>query len=171
MVALNENFAPGNPALGSKNRVGIFFWPRGEIAPGQSRPISSELSKRVGKTASAVTKPRRVCSFTGQITVITAFLYNLILGLILASMLSFFIPTGFFLKRRSRARFPKTVVIASVAMFLFLLNSFYVIVDYNRSFLPFGDLDSNFIRLGFYIGFVGFLILFGSDIKQWKDDP
>jgi len=56
-------------------------------------------------------------------------------------------------------------------MFLFLLSSFYVIVDYNRSFLPFGDLDSNFIRFGFYVGFVGFLMLFGSDIKQWKDDP
>ena len=53
MVALNENFAPANPALGSKNRVGNFF---GGVAgcAGENR-LSTR--NRIGENGPTLTKP------------------------------------------------------------------------------------------------------------------
>ncbi|MFP4156308.1 MAG: hypothetical protein ACLFU4_01675 [Opitutales bacterium] len=51
MVALNEHFAPENPALGSKNRVGNFFGGVGDRA-GESRPVTRN---RIGKNGLTLT--------------------------------------------------------------------------------------------------------------------
>mgnify|MGYP001140519667 CR=1 FL=1 len=62
MVALNENFVPENPTLGSKNRVGDFF-----LAP----PIASGLiglqpATASGKNGHAATTSRRVLPITAS---------------------------------------------------------------------------------------------------------
>ena len=44
MVALNENFAPANPALGSKNRVWNFFGEEGK--PRRVNRLSGQESRR-----------------------------------------------------------------------------------------------------------------------------
>jgi len=43
MVAHNENFAPENPALGSKNRVGNFFGGVGDRAEMMQGPRNPKL--------------------------------------------------------------------------------------------------------------------------------
>lgn len=51
MVALNESFAPGKPALGSKNRVGNFFG-RVAVRAGENRPATRN---RIGEKRPTLT--------------------------------------------------------------------------------------------------------------------
>jgi hypothetical protein len=59
MVALNENFAPENPALGSKNRVGNFFGRVGDCA-GENRPATRNRIKENGPTLTIIVSGRPV---------------------------------------------------------------------------------------------------------------
>ncbi len=57
MVALNENFAPENPALGSKNRVGNFFLRDGKSSPVNPLPCRQPCREKghgYGRTASGM---------------------------------------------------------------------------------------------------------------------
>lgn len=100
-----------------------------------------------------------------------SFIESLFYGLLLSSVLAFFLPTIFFLHRRFKGRFKWSICVAVTVIWFFLINLVFLVIDLNEAFLGLDRVDSFLTRIAFLIGFVGFLILFGKDINRWKSDP
>lgn len=87
-----------------------------------------------------------------------------------AAILAFTIPITLVLYSRFKHRFKYSIPVAAVMTLIFLMNLNLLVAEHNKDLFPSHGESSWLVRLALPIGFIGFLILFGTDINRWKDD-